>query len=169
MWNISRRWAAGCGRRISASYAAWLEHGRHLAWGWFMRLKPLQGLPRAHIEPAGNAPSIIEVAQGQGFAPKEIDNAYVALGKDNRALRVEPHVTGGRVKIGRTALEKRTNYRGVTANHLIRQMTGFKTFDKEAYKREDDLLDAAVYSVLVSLGDGTEARWLRLKWPMAAE
>jgi hypothetical protein len=48
-------------------------------------------------------------------------------------------------------------------------MTGFKTFDKEAYKREDDLLDAAVYSVLVSLGDGTEARWLRLKRPMAAE
>jgi hypothetical protein len=46
---------------------------------------------------------------------------------------------------------------------LIRQVTGFKTFDKDSYKREDDLLDAAVYSVLVSLGDGTEARWSQLK------
>jgi hypothetical protein len=32
-----------------------------------------------------------------------------------------------------------------------------------AYRREDDLFDAAMYAVLVSLGDGTEARWSRLK------
>jgi hypothetical protein len=71
------------------------------------------------------------------------------------------------VKISKHALDKRTNYRGVTANHLVRQVTGFKTFDKDSYKREDDLLDAAVYSVLVSLGDGTAARWAK-RW-LAAE
>jgi hypothetical protein len=123
----------------------------------------MRGLPWAWIEPAGNAYSIIEAAREQGFHPHEIDSAFVALGKDNRALKVEPHVSAGRVKIGRAALDKRTNYRGVTANHLMRQVTGFRCFDKEAYKREDDLLDAAVYSVLVSLGDGTEQRWSRLK------
>jgi hypothetical protein len=105
----------------------------------------------------------------QGLNPREIATEYVMLGKDNRALWVEPHVSGGRVKIGKTALEKRTNYRGVTANHLVKQVTGFKTFDKDSCKREDDLLDAAVYSVLVSLGDGTEAHWSRLKRAQAAE
>ena len=67
------------------------------------------------------------------------------------------------MKLGRAALDKRTNYRGIVANHLVRQVTGFRAFDKDAYRREDDLFDAAMYAVLVSLGDGTEARWPRLK------
>jgi hypothetical protein len=59
--------------------------------------------------------------------------------------------------------ERRTNYRDVVANHLVRQVTGFRAFGKDAYRREDDLFGAAMYTVLVSLGDGTEARWSRLK------
>ena len=64
---------------------------------WFQRLHPLGGLPQAHIEPAGNGYSIIEVSRAQGFAPHEIDAKYVSLGKDGRALAVEPHTqpTGG--------------------------------------------------------------------------
>ena len=45
----------------------------------------------------------------------------------------------------------------MVANHLVRQVTGFRAFDKDAYCREDDLFDAAMYAVLASLGDGTEA------------
>jgi hypothetical protein len=41
--------------------------------------------------------------------------------------------------------------------------TGFRAFDKDAYCREGDLFDAAIYAVLVSPGDGTEARWSGLK------
>jgi hypothetical protein len=141
----------------------WLQHIRSLATAWFHRLKPLQGWPRAHIEPMGNAYSIIETARSQGLNPNEIDTKFVALGKDGRALAAEPHATGGRVKLSRSALDKRTNYRGVVANHLVRQVTGFRAFDKDAYRREDDLFDAAMYAVLVSLSDGTEARWSRLK------
>ena len=136
---------------------------RERALAWFRRLKPLGGLPSAYVEPAGNGYAIIEAARAQGLSPREIDAKFVTLGKDNRALAAEPHVTAGRVKIGRSALDKRSSYRGVTGNHLTRQVTGFRAFDKDAYKREDDLLDAAVYSVLVSLGDGTEMRWSRLK------
>jgi hypothetical protein len=51
----------------------------------------------------------------------------------------------------------------MTVNHLTRQVTGFRAFDKDAYRREDDLYDAAMYAALISLGDGTEARWSRLK------
>ena len=87
----------------------------------------------------------------------------MTAGKDARALMVEPHAAVGRMKIGRSALERRSNYRGVLANHLTKQVTGFKAFDKEAYRREDDLYDAAMYATLVSLGHGTEARWSRLK------
>ena len=143
--------------------APWLTHVRERTMAWFHHLKPLRGLPQAHIEPAGNGYSLIEACRAQGFAPHEIDAKYVSLGKDGRALAVEPHATGGRVKLSRSALDRRTNYRGVVANHLVRQVTGFRAFDKDAYRREDDLFDAAMYAVLVSLGDGTEARWSRLK------
>ena len=141
----------------------WLAHMRELAMAWFRRLKPLGGPPAAHVEPAGNGYAIIEAARAQGLSPREIDAKYVSAGKDARALMVEPHSTAGRVKIGRSALLKRTSYRGVMANHLTRQVTGFRAFDKDAYKREDDLFDASMYATLVSLGDGTEARWSRLK------
>jgi hypothetical protein len=143
--------------------APWLINVRERTMTWFRRLKPLKGLPQAHIEPAGNGYAIIEAARAQGFAPHEIDAKYVTLGKEGRALAVEPHATGGRVKLSRSAFERRTNYRGVVANHLVRQVTGFRAFDKDAYRREDDLFDAAMYAALVSLGDGTEARWSRLK------
>jgi hypothetical protein len=149
--------------------ASWLEHVRQLTLSWFFRLKPLRGLPRLHVEPAGNAPSIIEICQAQGLYPNDIDSKLVALGKDGRALAAEPHVNAGRVKIGKSALDKRMNYRGVTANHLVRQVTNFKTFDKDAYKREDDLLDAAVYAALVAFGNGTELMWSQLKRAEAAE
>jgi hypothetical protein len=141
----------------------WLTNVRERTMTWFRRLKPLRGLPQAHIEPAGNGYAIIEAARAQGFNPREIDAKYVTLGKDGRALAVEPHVTGGRVKLSRSALDKRTSYRGVVANHLVRQVTGFRAFDKDAYRREDDLFDAAMYAVLVSLGDGTEMRWSSIK------
>jgi hypothetical protein len=143
--------------------APWLTHLRERTMAWFHRLKPLRGLPQAHVEPAGNGYSLIEACRAQGFAPHEIDPKYVSLGKDGRALAVEPHATGGRMKLSCLALDKRTNYRGVVANHLTRQVTGFRAFDKDAYRREDDLFDAAMYAALVSLGDGTEARWSHLK------
>jgi hypothetical protein len=124
--------------------APWLTHVRESTMAWFHRLKPLRGLPEAHIEPAGNGYSIIEACRAQELYPSEIDTKFVTLGKDGRALAVEPHVTGGRVKLSRSALDKRTNYRGVVANHPVRQVTGFRAFDRDAYRREDDLFDAAM-------------------------
>ena len=111
--------------------APWLQHMRDRAIAWFRRLKPLGGPPTAYIEPAGNGYAVIEAARAQGLNPREIDTKYVAAGKNSRALMVEPH-RRGRVKIGRSALEKRSSYRGVVANHLTRQVTGFRAFDKDA-------------------------------------
>jgi hypothetical protein len=141
----------------------WLAMMRERTMGWYRRLRPLNGPPKAYVEPMGNAYSIIEAARVQGLHPVEIEAKYVSAGKDARALMVEPHSSGGRLKIGRSALDRRTLYRGVMQNHLAGQVTGFHAFDRDAYKREDDLFDAAIYAALVSLGDGTEARWSRLK------
>ena len=93
--------------------APWMQHMRELAMAWFRRLKPLGGPPTAYIEPAGNGYAVIEAARVQGLNPREIDTKYVAAGKDARALMAEPHATAGRVKIGRSALDKRSSYRGV--------------------------------------------------------
>lgn len=143
--------------------APWLQMMREATMAWWCHLRPLTRLPMAYVEPRANAWSIIEALQAQGLNPNPIDEKYVNMGKDARALAVEPHMSSGRVKTGRAAFDKRSNYRGVMANHLVKQVTGFHAFDKDSYKREDDLFDAGLYSVLVSLGDGTESRWSRLK------
>ena len=92
--------------------APWLKHVRELAMAWFRRLRPLGGPPAAHIEPAGNGYAVIEAARAQGSIRARSTPNMSAAGKDARALMVEPHAAGGRVKIGRSALDKRTNYRG---------------------------------------------------------
>jgi hypothetical protein len=142
---------------------AWMQMMRERTMAWYRRLKPFGGPPKAYVEPAGNAWSVIEAARAQNLHPVEIDAKYVTAGKDARAQMVSPHANSGRLKIGKTAFDLRTNYRGVTANHLIKQVCGFHAYDKEAYRREDDLLDAALYAALISLGDGLEARWERFK------
>jgi hypothetical protein len=138
--------------------ASWLLSVRAMTMSWFEHLSPLNGLPRAWVEPAGNSPSIIEALETMDFHPNELDTRMMMWGKDGRALHAEPHFRGDMVKISRWALEKRISYRGVVANHLTKQVTGFRAFDKDANKREDDLFDAAMYAALV-LGDGLETRW----------
>jgi len=142
---------------------SWLANVKERTMSWYRRLRPLSGPPKAFIEPMGNAYSIIEAARVQGLFPQEIDAKFVSAGKDARGQMVSPHAKTGRFKIGRTAFERRSNYRGVTANHLTKQVCGYHAYDKESYRREDDLYDAAIYAVLVSLGDGIEERWNRFK------
>jgi hypothetical protein len=44
-------------------FAAWRAHIRGMTIAWFQRLHPLEDLPQAHIEPMGNAYSIIETVR----------------------------------------------------------------------------------------------------------
>ena len=104
---------------------SWMQYVKATATSWFHRLKPLAGPPIAYIEGAGNAYSVIEAARAQGLHPQEIDSKFVSAGKDMRAQMASPHAIVGRMKVGKTAFDKRSNYRGVMANHLVRQVTGF--------------------------------------------
>jgi hypothetical protein len=79
--------------------------------------------------------------------------SLVSRGKDLRALAAEPHVSAGRVKITREAYNKTSNYRGVTRNQLLAQLSSFRVGDRAAYKRVDDLLDCATFAILLAFGD----------------
>ena len=86
--------------------------------------------PRLFRWPAKKAQDCRGRARTNGIKESIADNT-TGIAQDARALMVEPHSTAGRLKIGRSALDKRTNYRGMTANRLTRQVTGFRAFDKD--------------------------------------
>ena len=131
--------------------APWLQRMRDLTMAWFKRLKPLNGPPAAYVEPAGNGYAIIEAARVQGLNPREIDTKFVAFGKDNRALAVEPHATAGRVKIGRSALEKRIELprrHGQPpdqASHRIQSFRQGRLSPRRRLVRRGDVLGAGVF------------------------
>jgi hypothetical protein len=54
------------------------------------------------------------------------------------------------VKITKHAYEKVTIYKGRSRNHLLPQVTGFRIGVQD---RDDDLLDAWVYSIALGLGN----------------
>jgi hypothetical protein len=75
------------------------------------------------------------------------------LGKDARALNASGAFTQGKVKISQAAFDKTVVYKGVSRNHFITQVTGFRMGDKDAYKRADDLLDTFTYAIALALGN----------------
>jgi hypothetical protein len=106
---------------------------------------------------------LLEVAGEQRIQAAALPSDWVMAGKDQRALMIEPHVSGGRVKLSKTAYLKQMEYKGALYNHALSQITGFRLFDRKASKRADDLADAFMYAVLRCLGDGRAGRWDRLK------
>jgi hypothetical protein len=53
------------------------------------------------------------------------------------------------VKIARPAYDKVIIFKGRSRNHLLYQLTGFRIGVQE---KDDDLFDAAVYSIALGLG-----------------
>ena len=85
-------------------------------------------------------PSIVEALPHQ----------WTMEGKDLRAYAVQQYFNGGRVRITEACYAKTVSFKGVRVNHLWTQLNAFVLGDKEASKRADDLLDAAVYAASVS-------------------
>ena len=143
--------------------SAWLRHVHDLYRAWIQRAHPRMGLDGFHIEKPAMGLRLLELAGEQRISATALPTDWVELGKDGRALMVEPHVSAGRVKLSRTAYGKQMEYRGAVHNHLVAQVVGFRAFDKKAGKRADDLSDGFVYAVLRCLGDGRARRWDNLK------
>jgi hypothetical protein len=141
---------------------AWLRHVNDLYRSWVVRARPRLGLDGFHIEKPAMGLRLLELAGEHRIPATALPTDWVELGKDGRALMAEPHILGGRVKLAKTAYDKRMEFKGAVHNHLVAQLTGFRLFDRKAGKRADDLSDAAIYAVLRCLGDGRAGRWDRL-------
>jgi hypothetical protein len=154
-------------RSLALGHAAdWMSEIAALCRHWVQVLHPRMAFHGVGIEKPAMGLRLIEIAEEQGLAPHALDTEWMEMGKDRRALAAEPHVTKSRVKFSRYAFDKRQEYRGVTRNHALAEITGFKTFDKKASRRQDDLFDCFTYAILQTLGDGTESQWTAIEQEM---
>jgi hypothetical protein len=105
------------------------------------------------VEDAAGGQVLIQQGAARGWPVKGIDSKITARGKDERAMLAGGPAYSGDIKISQYAFDKTVEWRGRTLNHLIQQVTTFRIGDKEAYKRADDLLDCAAYSIIVACAD----------------
>lgn len=111
------------------------------------------GSSGVHIEDKSTGIVLIQQAVRRNMNARAIDSQLTAMGKDERALNVSGYVYTGKVKLSQHAYDKVTTYKGVTRNHLLSQVLNFRMADKDAGKREDDLLDGFTYGIAIGLGN----------------
>lgn len=105
------------------------------------------------IEDKGSGTVLLQQARRRNWQAKPLPEDIVSLGKDGRALSVSGYHYQGLCKISQQAFDKLQEIKGVTRNHLISEVTGFRLGDTEAYKRADELLDDYCYLLAVTCGD----------------
>ena len=110
---------------------AWLRHVNDLYRSWVVRDRPRLGLDGFHIEKPALGLRLLELAGEQHIPATALPTDWVEAGKDQRALMAEPHIRAGRVKLAKTAYDKRMEFKGAVHNHLVAQLTGFRLFDRK--------------------------------------
>lgn len=108
----------------------------------------------AWIEDKASGMILIQQANRRGWGKytHPIDSKLTSLGKSERAISVSGYVYRGMVRIARPAFERVIVYKGVSRNHLLGQVLGFRIGDKDP-KAQDDLLDCVCYGISIALGD----------------
>jgi len=97
---------------------------------------------------------VVEGHTGQPYCKViGIDSKLTAEGKEVRAQMVSQYHYMGLCKITRYAYDKTMEFKQVTRNHLIAQISKFFLGDKEAHKRPDDLLDCYCYLLAICFGN----------------
>ena len=112
------------------------------------------GSAGALIEDKASGMVLLQQAARKGWPARAIDSKLTSLGKSERAINASGPVFMGRVKMSQHAFDKIVVYKGVSRNHLIAQITGFRLGEaaEVVRKGEDDLLDCFCYGVALSLG-----------------
>lgn len=103
------------------------------------------------IEDKASGMMLLQHGARVGWPVAPIDPVLTQLGKSGRASLASGPVFEQKVKISRQAFDRTTDFKGQVKNHLLAQTTSFVLGDKQAYKRADDLSDAAFYGILVAL------------------
>jgi hypothetical protein len=94
---------------------------------------------------------LLQFAKNNGLQARPIDSKLTALGKVERAINISGYIHQGKVKLSRRAYERTVNFKGVTKNHLLAQILGFRPAVQDG--RQDDLLDCFTYSAALALGN----------------
>lgn len=103
-----------------------------------------------YIEDKASGMILLQQARNRGWPAIEIDSKLTAVGKDERSISVSGYVYRGEVKFCEAAFDKTVNFKGVTRNHLLAQVVGYRVGQKNA---QDDLLDCFDYGIALALGD----------------
>lgn len=106
-----------------------------------------------YIEDKASGTILLQQAHRRGWKAAPIDSDLVAAGKDGRGFTASgPHYQR-KVGISKYAYDKKVRFKGVTKNHLVSQVMGYRMGDPDSAKRPDDLYDTYVYGVSLALGD----------------
>ena len=89
---------------------------------------------------------LLQQAARRGWPATPIDSKITSMGKVERAINASGFYYQGKMKITRDAFEKTTSYKGVVANHIVKQLTSFRVDDKDPH-RQDDGLDCVLYGI----------------------
>jgi hypothetical protein len=100
-----------------------------------------------YVEDAATGPILLEKFPG---ITEALPGEWTREGKDLRAYAVQVYFNGCQVRITEPCYRKTVSFKGVCINHLWMQLNSFVLGDKQATKRADDLLDAAVYAASVA-------------------
>jgi hypothetical protein len=112
-----------------------------------------QGAMAPHIEDKASGTILLQQAKRHGWKANPIRSDLVAAGKDGRGFTASGYHFRGEIKISKYAHDKQVRFKGVTKNHLISQVMGYRMGDPESAKRPDDLYDTYVYGVSIGLGN----------------
>lgn len=109
------------------------------------------GFVGAHIEDKASGMILIMQAQNMNMNVHAIDSKLTSLGKSERAINVSSYVFQNKVRMSEHAYNKTVMYKGVTRNHLLSQVVGFRIGNKDQV--DDDLLDCFTYSISLGVGN----------------
>lgn len=115
-----------------------------------VQLKSRSGSIGVFIEDKASGSILIQQAQRNGWPAHAIDGKLTSVGKDERSISVSGYVFKGLVKVTRYAYQKVINFKGVTKNHFISQVCGYRIGVKD---QADDLHDTFTYGISIALGD----------------
>ena len=107
------------------------------------------------VEDAAGGSVLIQQAKAKGWQVRAIPAKLMMKGKDERAMLAGGPAFRRECKVSKFAFDKVVEWKGRSMNHLMRQVTSFRMADPDAYKRADDLMDCATYSIALVLADAT--------------
>lgn len=113
-------------------------------------LNAREGALGAWIEDKDSGIALIQSSKRLGLPVHAIDTKLTSIGKEGRAIAASPEFHQGHVKISKAAFDKVVIYRQQTANHLIRQVCGFRMGQKRADHKKD-LVDCFTYGICIGL------------------